>query len=447
MSNETQKADQITYRFYTKLSLVVHHARATLEAPAEAKVDKWFNLETPDPEIFREQTRPYRSISTLEPVPAFQLQVLLCIPDLASNQVLVYNAPNSSRFRIDPTPTHVLLESWDLSFRPEPYRNDDRSEITPPTIYKHGISLFRSIFTLLRILPAWKLARRRRTGGNRNGNLTVELRLAGHGQSGGNVLGFDAPPARGASPLAKETHTFASITHPTGSLSLSVTYLTAPRFEIDALESLLSSRLLSDEGPDFTPTLIKNQQRDSLSTSPGSLPMRTSLPRSPPSASLAERFVVAPPVSARTTSFPTVGSSGSPRMQNVALPSVRRLSNAGMGAAGSTSGLSDESSSRHGAGSIGSRDEGAGASVSGARFRKESLRGVHVGSGAGDNTTTSQPYQCLQVVYVVFRLTVDAFPFTIAKAELTTVWRTVTPITSSIYIADFFTGKCCPVDI
>ncbi|KZT71074.1 hypothetical protein DAEQUDRAFT_135657 [Daedalea quercina L-15889] len=370
MSNETQKADQITYRFYTKLSLVVHHARATFEAPAEAKVDKWFNLETPDPEIFRDQTRFYRSISTIHPVPPFRLQVLLCIPELANNQVLVYHAPNSSRLRIDPTPTHVLLESWDLSFRPEQYRNDDRSEITPPTIYKHGISLFRSIFTLLRILPAWKLARRRRTGGNRNGNFTIELRVAGQGHGGGNVLGFDAPPAPGASPLANDTHTFAPITHPTGTLSLSVTYLTTPHFEPDALESLLSSRFLSDEGPDFTPTLVKNQQRDSLSTSPGSLPMRTSLPRSPPSGSLADRFVVAPPINSRTTSFPTIGGS-SPRMQSVALPSVRRLSSAGMGTAGSASGLSDESS-RQGTGSIGSRDEGPGMSALG-RPRQESF--------------------------------------------------------------------------
>lgn len=45
---------------------------------------------------------------------------------------------------------------------------------------------------MLRILPAWKLSRRRRTGGNRNSNFTVELRLAGHGQSGGNILGFGA---------------------------------------------------------------------------------------------------------------------------------------------------------------------------------------------------------------------------------------------------------------
>ena len=85
------------------------------------------------------------------------------------------------------------------------------------------------------------------------------------------------------------------ITHPMGEFAVSVTYLTSPNFQLDTLESLLSSRFLSlDEGPDFTPTLIKNQQRDSISGSPGSLPLRTSLPRSPP-RSVADRFVIPQP--------------------------------------------------------------------------------------------------------------------------------------------------------
>ena len=41
MSNETQKADQIAHRLYSKLALVVNHARATHEPPPTAKVDKW----------------------------------------------------------------------------------------------------------------------------------------------------------------------------------------------------------------------------------------------------------------------------------------------------------------------------------------------------------------------------------------------------------------------
>jgi len=41
MSNDTQKADQIAYRFYTKLTLVVNNARATADPRVQTKVDKW----------------------------------------------------------------------------------------------------------------------------------------------------------------------------------------------------------------------------------------------------------------------------------------------------------------------------------------------------------------------------------------------------------------------
>jgi phage tail protein X len=41
MSNEAHKADQIAYRYYTKLVSTVHSARATAEPNPLAKVDKW----------------------------------------------------------------------------------------------------------------------------------------------------------------------------------------------------------------------------------------------------------------------------------------------------------------------------------------------------------------------------------------------------------------------
>ena len=133
--------------------------------------------------------------------------------------------------------------------------------------------------------------------------------------------------------------------------------------------------------PDFTPTLIKNQQRDSISGSPGSLPLRTSLPTSPP-RSVAARFVIPPPPAVpstssqghqRTTSLSSVqgikGSpAGSPRLGNIPLPISRNFSGAGMG----TSGVSDSSSIRQGAGSVGSREE---VSALAARMRGESIQG------------------------------------------------------------------------
>lgn len=171
----------------------------------------------------------------------------------------------------------------------------------------------------------------------------------------------DAPPAPNTPPLPYETHTFPAIPHPMGTLSLTAKYLTSPNFQLDELESLLSSRFLSlDEGPDFTPTLVKNQQRDSMSGLPSSL--RTSLPKSPPS-SIAGQFVL-PPVHSRTNSLP---GSQSPR--SAALPMSRTSTN--MATAGSTSALSVTSSRPEGS-TAWSKEDGPTATGIAARIRKES---------------------------------------------------------------------------
>ncbi|KAH9919968.1 autophagy-related protein 13-domain-containing protein [Epithele typhae] len=389
MSNDTQKADQIAHHLYSKLALVVNHARATADPPPTAKFDKWFNLEIPDPELFKEHTRIYRAISSAPTIPVFRLQVLLSIPELVSNQVLVHHAPDSSRVRIEPAPRYIVLETWSLDFTPHGPHYDHTSDVQPSTMYKYSITLFRSIYTLLHVLPAWKLSRRlrRRVGGNRNGNFSIRLRVDDVDASihRDHILDLDTPLSfsPSAPPLDYEQQTLPPITHPAGEFSVTARYLTAPDFQLDTAESLLSADFLSlEEGPEFTPTLVRNQQRESLSGSPGSLPLRTSLPRSPP-RSVAERFVIPPPTTthhARTSSFsssqaPRVSPNGSPRLGNIPLPISRNLSGAGMG----TSGVSDSSSSRQGA-SMGSRDE---VSSLAARMRRESLQGRGADSPLG----------------------------------------------------------------
>ncbi|KAG1803998.1 autophagy-related protein 13-domain-containing protein [Suillus subaureus] len=376
MSNDIQKADQIAHRFYTKLCLVVSNARATSELKSQSKVDKWFNLETPDSDLLRDHLRIYKAVSTAPAPPPFELQVLLSVPDLITNQVLVHLAHDSSRFRIDPTPRHIVLEKWLLNFVPEARGDSDADSVAPSTIYKHGIPLFRSIYSLLRILPSWKLykkLRRRTSNAYRNGNLSIHLRVKGleDGVSATDILDFDTPPAPNAPPLQHQTHIFPAIPHPSGTLSLDITYLSSPNFQLDELESLLSSRFLSlDEGPEFTPTLAKNQQRDSLTGLPGSLPLRASLPKSPPS-SIADRFVLPAPNShSRTNSMPV---SQSPRLG--AFPMSRTSTGAGINA-GSTSALSIASSRQDSSTAWSKEDTGPFSGVSAAaRIRLESMAG------------------------------------------------------------------------
>ncbi|KAF9261641.1 hypothetical protein L218DRAFT_905029 [Marasmius fiardii PR-910] len=294
MSNDTQKADQIALHFYTKLFYVVNDARNITEVNLNSKTDKWFNLETPDSDLFtREAREPYRSLSSSPPPPPLEIQVLLTIPELTNNQVLVYQAPDSSRVRVTPTPKFILLESWVLAFTPRDHHDsvdaEEHVHVALPTIYKHGIPLFRSLYSLLRILPAWKVCKRLRRRGmaqiNRGNGLGVQVRV--REAVNDRVLEFDVPPSSSCPPLNTSAHSFPSVPLPMGTLTLTSTYLSTPNFKVDELESLLSSNFMSlDVGPEFTPTLVKNQQRDSLLSthegSPGSLPMRTSLPLSPP---------------------------------------------------------------------------------------------------------------------------------------------------------------------
>ena len=346
--------------------------------------------------------------------------MLLSVPDLTNNQVLVHHPPNASRVRVEPTPALILLERWQMSYilsassghssRSSSYASSGSSspigpEVTPATIYKHAIATVRSMYTLLRTLPAWRLCKRSRRG--RGGNLNLVLRMRVRGPGAGaegedegvmRVLGFGMSHLRRAprvweavllhrfisltyiircldtrlSPVSPSlqtgSHTFDDINHPMGYFKLGVTYLKLPHFELDTVEALESSRILSlNSGPDFTPTLARNAARDSLSASPGSLPMRTSLPRSPPTSvpsagivgpatagvaglglgqptnSVADRFVL-PANNASRTSFP----STSPRSRNIALPAtVQRSTSAAQsgspaGSIGSSSRLSRE---------------------------------------------------------------------------------------------------------
>lgn len=172
-------------------------------------------------------------------------------------------------------------------------------------------------------------------------------------------------PAAQAPPLVTESHTFPSVPHPYGGITLSVRYLTSPLFHLDELESLLSSRFFSlDEGADFTPTLVKNQQRESLSSSPGSLPLRTSLPASPPSStSLADRLarqaVLPSQIHSRTTSFPVSSVSTRPPPMQVSKTGV----------ATDLGGISGQSSAS-------SRLEIPGLPVPNTRLRRESMGSV-----------------------------------------------------------------------
>ena len=120
-----------------------------------------------------------------------EIQVLLSVPELTNNQGLVYISPDSTRVRIEPTPRFILLETWTLGMNFD--HRVANTDISPPVIYKHGIILFRSLFSLLRVLPSWKFYKRLKRRVGRNGHLGIQLRVRPSGggvEMDRSILGF-----------------------------------------------------------------------------------------------------------------------------------------------------------------------------------------------------------------------------------------------------------------
>ncbi|KAJ6452813.1 autophagy-related protein 13-domain-containing protein [Mycena sanguinolenta] len=254
-AGDNAKADQIAFHIYTKLFHVLYAARASELGPVQAKTDKWFNLETaaaPPASTPTAELDAYRALSTMPPSRALAIQVLLVVPPPGGGTALVHKPSGT---RIEPEPRFVLLEEWVLAFTPSSSSasSSEDTEVLPPTIYKNAIPLFRALFALLRILPAWRVVRKltgRRpgtggvqgvgAGGGKRG-LKVALRLRPEGEpssstggssgframggNGGNgngetMLAFGQPPTldADATPLPTSTHEFPGIRHPAGEL-------------------------------------------------------------------------------------------------------------------------------------------------------------------------------------------------------------------------------------
>ncbi|KAJ3567802.1 hypothetical protein NP233_g6128 [Leucocoprinus birnbaumii] len=299
-AEQQQKTDQIAYHFYTKLFSLVHDARVTADSHT-LRHDKWFNLESPDSDLFTKDARDlYKSITRHRP-PPFELEVVLCIPELSPNQAVVYLPPSSNsttRRPLEPTPELIVLEVWSVSLS-----GGENAGVTPPPIYKHGMALFRSIYTLLRTLPSWGLYKRIRrriparamASASGAGALSISVRLRpprGELSSSGSsslhhrhqhhyqlsssrTLEFNQHLSPHLPPIPTSTQEFPPVQLPPGTLTFSVTYLTNPSFEIDELESVLSSRFVMDDvggemmnaGEGFVPTLLNKSSSTTAAAS------------------------------------------------------------------------------------------------------------------------------------------------------------------------------------
>ncbi|KAG8982358.1 hypothetical protein FRB90_006857, partial [Tulasnella sp. 427] len=290
--SQNPKADQIVWRYFNKVVLSVANART-------------INPDSQDPQDPLAPTLPVNDYDEGGGTPTGSISV--AAPGPSSNAagggttsgnkasskgkqggpkvdkwVLVLNH-GDNRTRIDPTPRYILLESWrvDITRRtPKSHgtassasssssfsssSNSSFYDVELPTVYKQSIALFRSVYTLLRVLPTWKLCRRlRRKRTGPGSGMTLELRVEVPSQSASSsaassvvdlppmvdsipIIGFDMPLSQHHSANKVETRTFPSIPSPLGELNLALKYRVETNFTLESLESLLSAGLVSPD--------------------------------------------------------------------------------------------------------------------------------------------------------------------------------------------------------
>ncbi|KAK6361515.1 autophagy protein 13 [Orbilia blumenaviensis] len=290
MESERGRLNQLMTNFFLKFCLVI--VRSRMDVPpvfargtATRKVNKWFNVELEETDIFREDLRvwKYAEASDNRPPPLI-IETYIDAEELTPNQTLVILDETERRHNVETTllafrnwrrgnplnsKKEVVLERWrvDLSL--------PAGETAPElaVVYKKSIVLFRSLFAYTRLLPAWKL-QKKLAKSNKN-NLRICCRVVN-----GDTTPIPQPDPLEIALIPRETNVtksfqFGAVESPAGIFSVRVDYRQQCEFRVDDSEALLSSHFLNLDEHYFKPSLHQrtpSQPVNLPSREPGSLP-------------------------------------------------------------------------------------------------------------------------------------------------------------------------------
>ncbi|KAJ3031932.1 UNVERIFIED_CONTAM: autophagy protein 13 [Siphonaria sp. JEL0065] len=182
--------EAIVQNLFSKTAQIVVQARIDLKDKEKenGKSNKWFNLDTPDIDPLRSELKFWKTLigslsnqqqqQQQQPMMPLILDIYLDIADLdKTNQFLVLKdevtlrrakVPSDALMgsSMDPISGEVvrarkkriLLESWQLTLGQTPPRTNTAPETA--IMYKQCVIFFRSLYTHIRLLPAYRLSRR-----------------------------------------------------------------------------------------------------------------------------------------------------------------------------------------------------------------------------------------------------------------------------------------------
>lgn len=297
--DSVKKLDQIVQNFFNKAAVLIIQARLNtapiVTSGREArKTNKWFQIETEEMDDFREDIRIWRTCGSFENrPPPMIIETYLDASGLSPTQSLVVvgengkmydvlealNPDGSSSSSSRKRNTEVVLERWkiELKYSQTP---EDIPDFGPmlPTIYKRAIVFFRSLFSMLRLVAAWKVLQKQPSIA-RGGHSALQLRcrfVLKEADTGGfDLLRQPLSPQHDGRDAVTD-YVFGDLEVPVGRFYASVTSRNERNFRVDDTDLTAGSRFMTYEDQLFQPTVPQRHsgRRDSFTDTGIAIPRR-----------------------------------------------------------------------------------------------------------------------------------------------------------------------------
>ncbi|KAI8066394.1 autophagy-related protein 13-domain-containing protein [Gongronella butleri] len=256
-SSRNSKLDHIIQNFYTKTAQSIIQARCA--SKGRGKLNKWFNIATEDSDAVREQVRYWRNMAIQADLTAPQpmtIDIYLDTAKLHSTQALMVVDDNMRRNRVDLGAAtdgiqRIMLETWTLSLtHPLP-----DFAVDLPSLYKRSIVFFRSLHSMVRLLPCYHLYRRLSKQPTTDLHLGYQVRS--YAVRRHDEIPLEGTILEGDARLPIKTYTFSDIVTPLGTFKLQVQYRRNCEFQVEDVERDFSTRFVDMDEYYFTPTVAK----------------------------------------------------------------------------------------------------------------------------------------------------------------------------------------------
>ncbi|EPS41549.1 hypothetical protein H072_4561 [Dactylellina haptotyla CBS 200.50] len=291
MESERGRLNQLMTNFFLKLALVV--VRSRMDVPpvfargtANRKVNKWFNVELEETDLFREELKLWKySDATDNRPPPLIIETYIDAEELTPNQTLVILDENEKRHNVETT--LLAFRNWrrgsPLNSKKEVILERWRVDLSAPTgdpspelavVYKKSIVLFRSLYSYTRLIPSWKLQKKLAKG--QKSNLRICCR----------IVNSETAPIPQPDPLeialipreknVTNSFQFGPVESPAGTFTVKVDYRRQCDFRVDDSEALLSSHFINLDEHYFKPSIHQrtgSQPANIIAREPGSLPV------------------------------------------------------------------------------------------------------------------------------------------------------------------------------